>query len=115
MEEYIVYVQTNESGTVVDVNSSAFVSADWGTKIDSGVGNKYHHAQNHYFTGGLYTNDGISRYKMEDGTPVERTEEEIQADRDSMPPPSGGDDERIAALEKEVSALQESIRKGLAM
>lgn len=116
MDEYIVYVQTDESERIVSVNSSAFVSADWGTEIDRGTGDKYHHAQNHYFNGGLYTADGISRYKMEDGKPVKRTEEEIQSDRDSLPPISGGDDdERISALESEVSALQESIRKGLAM
>ena len=80
-ERYIVYVQTNEYGHITDVNSSAFVSPEWGTQIDGGTGDKFHHAQRHYFNFGLYTEDGIPRYKLVDGQPVERTEEEIQADR----------------------------------
>lgn len=80
-ESYIVYVQTDENGYITDVNSTAFVSSSWGTKIDEGTGDKFHHAQRHYFDGGLYTEDGIPRYKLVDGKPKERTETEIQADR----------------------------------
>jgi hypothetical protein len=44
LEPYIVYVQTDEQGRITAVNSSAFVSTDWGTEIDSGFGDKYYHA-----------------------------------------------------------------------
>lgn len=81
MASYHVYVQTDEQGRITAVNSSSFVSTDWGTEIDYGYGDKYHHAQGNYFEGGLYTSDGIPRYKLVDGQPVERTEEEIAADR----------------------------------
>lgn len=79
-ENYIVYVQVDLSGRITAVNSSAFVSADWGVEIDSGVGDRYHHAQGNYFGSPIYTEDGIPRYKLVDGQAVERTEKEIAAD-----------------------------------
>lgn len=86
-EPYHVYVQTDEQGRIISVNSSAFVPAEWGTEIDSGFGDKHHHAQGNYFVDGLYTNDGIPRYKLVDGAAQERTEEEIEADRAAIPAP----------------------------
>lgn len=86
-EPYHVYVQTDEQGRITAINSSAFVPAEWGTEIDSGFGDKYHHAQGNYFPGGAYTEDGIPRYKLVENAAQARTEEEIQADRDAMPKP----------------------------
>lgn len=86
-EPYHVYVQTDEQGRITAVNSSAFVSVEWGTEIDSGFGDKYHHAQGNYFPAGIYTDDGIPRYKLVEGKAQERAEEEIQADRDAIPVP----------------------------
>lgn len=80
-EPYHVYVQTDERGRIAAVNSSAFISADWGTEIDSGYDDQHHHAQGNYFSQPIYTEDGIPRYKLVEGSPVERTEEEIEADR----------------------------------
>lgn len=84
---YIVYVQTDKQGRIIAVNSSAFVSGDWGTEIDRGYGDKYHHAQGNYFPQPIYTEDGIPRYKLKDGKAVERTEEEIEADRAAIAEP----------------------------
>lgn len=86
-EPYHVYVQTDDQGRITAVNSSAFVPAEWGTEIDSGFGDKYHHAQGNYFPTGIYTEDGIPRYKLVENTAQERTEEEIQTDRDAIPAP----------------------------
>lgn len=86
-EPYHVYVQTDGQSRITAVNSSAFVSPEWGAEIDSGLGDKYHHAQGNYFVDGLYTNDGIPRYKLVDGEAQERTEEEIKADRAAIPVP----------------------------
>ena len=80
-QRYTVYVQTDGAGCITAVNSSAFVGEDWGTEIDSGLGDKYHHAQGNYLDGPLYTADGIPRYKLADGKAVERTETEIEEDR----------------------------------
>ena len=86
-EPYHVYVQTDGQGRITAINSSAFVPAEWGTEIDSGFGDKYHHAQGNYFPTGIYTDDGISRYTLVKNTAQERAEEEIQADREKIPAP----------------------------
>lgn len=44
-------------------------------------------AQSHYFDGGLYTLDGICRWKYVDGAAVLRTDAEIEADRAAIPTP----------------------------
>lgn len=94
-----VYVKTDQKNNIISVNSSAFVSFDWGIKIDEGAGDKYHHAQVNYFDKPIYTEDGIPCYKLVDGQAVERTEAEIQADRDKLPPAPPSQDDRLAALE----------------
>lgn len=96
-EPYHVYVQTDGKSRILAVNSSAFVPAEWGTEIDSGFGDKCHHAQGNYFTDGLYTEDGIPRYKLVDGQAVERTEEEIAADRAAIPAPPPTVQEQLRA------------------
>ena len=97
-EKYIVYAKADESGRITALNSSAFVDSGWGVSIDEGVGDRYHHAQGNYFTGGLYTDDGIPRYKLVDGKAVERTEEEIAADRVALPAPPPTDTDILNAL-----------------
>ena len=103
---YCVYVQTDGQGRITAVNSSAFVSADWGTEIDSGYGDQYHHAQGNYFPQPIYTEDGIPRYKLVDGSPVERTEEEIAADRASLPAPAPTAQEQLRADVDFLAAMQ---------
>lgn len=85
-QRYSVFVKTDSNACIVSVNSSAFADAEWGIRIDEGTGDKYYHAQGNYFSNGIYTDDGIPRYKLVDGAPELRTEEEIQADRpDPLP------------------------------
>ena len=56
------------------------------TKIDEGNGDKYALAQSHYLAKPLY--DGaVPRYKLVDGKVVERTAEEIEADKAKLPKP----------------------------
>ena len=98
-QPYIVYAQTDDHSRITAVNSSAFVSADWGTEIDSGFGDRYHHAQGNYFPWPIYTEDGIPRYKLEDGQAVERTQEEIEADRAQIPEPPPSIEDRVSAVE----------------
>lgn len=80
VKEYIVYVKTDNNNYIVEVNSSAFISSEWGLQIDKGFGDKYHHAQNNYFSKKIYTENNIPRYKLENGKAVERTQEEIALD-----------------------------------
>lgn len=97
LEPYHVYVQTDEQERITAINSSAFVPAEWGTEIDSGFGDKYHHAQGNYFPGGIYTQDGIPRYKLADGKAQERTAEEIAADIAAIPAPPPTAQEQLRA------------------
>lgn len=103
---YHVYVQTDEAGRITAVNSSAFVPEDWGTEIDSGCGDKYHHAQGNYFPRPIYTDDGIPRYKLQDGQAVERTQEEIEADRAQIPEPPPTAQEQLRADVDFLAAMQ---------
>lgn len=81
MRPYIVYVKVDESNRVTSINSSAFLADVTGwTEIDSGYGDKYHHAQGNYFDKPLYDDRGICRYKLSDGEVLERTQEEMDAD-----------------------------------
>ena len=109
-DPYRVYVQADEKGRITAVNSSAFVSSDWGTEIDQGYGDKYHHAQGNYFPAPLYTDDGIPRYKLEEGKAVERTEEEMEADRAALPEPEPTENEklrrRVAELENQILTMR---------
>lgn len=78
--EYIVYVKTKENGYIVAVNSSAFLNdlTDW-IKIDEGYGDRYYHAQGNYFDQPIMDENGVYRYKLVAGAPVECTAEEIAA------------------------------------
>ena len=80
-EKILVYAKTDAFNRIISVNSSEFVSPDWGEPIDEGYGDPYLHAQGNYFPKPIYTQDGLPRYKLENGVPVERTQEELDADR----------------------------------
>ena len=109
MEPYIVYVKTDDENRITAINSSAFISDPSGwVEIDRGFGDKYHHAQGNYFAKPNRDMRGICRYKLADGKPVERTQEEMDADWEARPKPdpkpSAAD--RIAALEEELAAAK---------
>lgn len=84
MDMYRVYAKVDESGSIVDTNSSAFLADTTGwVQIDEGAGDRYHHAQINYFPKPKYDERGIPRYAyVPDGSPKwrERTQEEMDAD-----------------------------------
>lgn len=94
-----VYVKTDEADRIIAINSSAFLQdTDGWVKIDEGYGDRYHHAQGNYFDKPIMDERGIYRYKLVDGKPVERTQEEMDADY--VPPtPQPSADERMAEIE----------------
>lgn len=78
-----VYVLTDEQNRIARCEGGYTTPADltgW-VQVDEGTGDRYNLCQSHYFDGGLYTMDGIPRYKLEKGEAIERTEEEIEQDR----------------------------------
>lgn len=110
MRPYIVYVKVDEFNRITAINSSAFLADVTGwTEIDSGYGDKYHHAQGNYFDKPLYDERGIYRYKLVDGKPVERTQEEMDADY-VLPEVKPTDAERILQLESEKKLLTAQVQ-----
>lgn len=109
MQPYIVYVKTDDQNRITVINSSEFIPdpSEW-IEIDSGFGDKYHHAQGNYFDQPIRDMRGICRYKLEDGKPVERTQEEMDADWEARPKPDPkpSDADRIAALEEQLAAAK---------
>lgn len=84
---YIVYVKHNDSGYITAVNSSAFLPDTTGwVAIDSGYGDKFHHAQGNYFPEPIVTMSGAYRYKLVDGEAVECTAEEIAQQEEANKP-----------------------------
>lgn len=101
MNPYIVYAKTDSGGHITAVNSSAFLpdTAGW-TEIDSGYGDRYHHAQGNFFPQPLITEGGAYRYKLIDGMVTECSESEIleqeEAQKRNTPPTL---QDRVDALE----------------
>lgn len=109
--EYIVYVKTNSDGYITTVNSSAFLPDTTGwVQIDNGYGDKYHHAQGHYFTQPIITDSGAYRYKLVDGVPVECTSEEIAAQEEALKPvPTPSLENRVEVLETDAAETREAL------
>ena len=108
---YIVYVKINPDGYIVDVSSSAFLTDNTGwTKLDAGAGDRYHHAQGHYFPAPVITDGGAYRYKLVDGSAVECTADEIgEQEKHRMAASGPTRDERISELEAQNEMLVQCI------
>lgn len=107
-ENYIVYIKTDAENNITGINSSAFLSTtlDW-IEVDSGTGDKYHHAQGNYLEKGLVDEYGRYNYRYVDGQVVEIPETEKPPIPHADPVPSMM--ERLEALE---SAMLEVILDG---
>ena len=80
-QRYKVLIRVDDAGRVVAINSSGFLqNADGWVEIDSGWGDKYHHAQGNYLPSTLADRRGLYLYKLVEGRIVPRTAEEIEAD-----------------------------------
>lgn len=106
-----VYVLCDSESRVLRLEGEYSLPADltgW-TKIDEGNGDKYALAQSHYLSKPLY--DGaVPRYKLVDGVLVERTAEEIEADKAKLPKPvipktNAELESENAKLKQQISAL----------
>ena len=76
-----VFIKIDSKNRITAVNSEIFISdfSGW-TEIDVGEGDRYCHAQGNYLPKPLITTDGYYRYKFENGTVIERSEDEINSD-----------------------------------
>lgn len=96
-----VYIKVDEHGRILRCEGGYTMSniedvGEW-VLIDEGTGDRYNLCQSHYFDGGLYTMDGICRWKYEDGECVLRTDAEIDADRSAKPLPEPSEQEQLRA------------------
>lgn len=100
-ELYKVFARADEEGRVIEINSSAFIDGEsdggW-VEIDSGYGDRYHHAQGNYLPLPLMDERGVYRYKLVDGKVAERTQEEMDADYVPPMPTVSETDEALAEL-----------------
>lgn len=106
-----VYVLCDSESRILRLEGEYSLPADltgW-TKIDEGYGDRFSLAQSHYLEKPLY--DGaVLRYKLVDGKVVERTAEEIEADKAKLPKPvipktNAELESENANLKQQISAL----------
>lgn len=106
-QPYHVFILTDGQQRVIDINSDVFLEETEGwLPIDSGFGDRYRHAQGNYLPGPLTDADGICRYREAEGSILQRSAAEMEADREAaaahMPIP---DSQRIASLEQQIDML----------
>ena len=106
-----VYIKVDEQGRITRCEGEYTLPAnlDGWTLIEEGAPcDRLNLAQSHYFPGGLYAMDGIPRYRWDGTQAVERTEEELDADRAARPAPPPTTDERITILEEQLVQADET-------
>ena len=102
---YTVYVKTDEKNRITDINSSAFISdiSGW-VEIDSGDGDRYHHAQGNYLPKPITDENGVYRFKFENGAICERSADEMAADL-PVPEPTPPTNAELAAAIAELAEV----------
>ena len=111
-----VYIQTDDQGRVLRCEGGYTMSnindvSKW-TFVDEGTGDRYNLCQSHYLDGGLYTMQGIPRYKYESGACVLRSEAEIAADRDALPKPQPSQLDRVEAQATYTAMMTDTMMEG---
>ena len=113
IEKSKVYVLPDAEGRVIRIDGGYTLInikdiENW-VLIDEGYGDRYNLCQGNYLDKSLYDDRGICRYKLVDGKPVERTQEEMDADY--VPPEvKPTDTERILKLESEKKLLTAQVQ-----
>ena len=95
-----VYIQTDSDGRILRCEGEYTLPAnlDGWTLIEEGPPcDRLNLAQSHYFPGGLYTMDGIPRYRWDGTQAALRTEKELDADRASAPEAGPSQLDRVEA------------------
>ena len=101
-----VYIKVDDQGRILRCEGEYTLPADldgW-TLIEEGPPcDRLNLAQSHYFDGGLYTMDGIPRYRWDGEKTALRSEDELEAGREALPKPSPSTtvEARLTALEAE--------------
>ena len=85
-----VYIKIDSENRITAVNSEIFISDILGwVEIDNGDGDKFAHAQGNYLPKPITDENGVYRYKFENGVVCERSADEMAEDLpipEPMPP-----------------------------
>lgn len=109
-----VYILLDEKERIVRIEGEYSLPSDltgW-VQIDEGYGDRFSLAQSHYLDGGLYTMQGIPRYKYEGGVCVLRSEAELAADRDVLPKPQPSQLDRVEAQATYTAMMTDTMMEG---
>lgn len=109
-----VYILLDEKERIVRVEGEYSLPSDltgW-VQIDEGYGDRFSLAQSHYLDGGLYTHDGLLRWKYEDGACVLRSEAELAADRDALPKPKPSQLDRVEEQATYTAMMTDTMMEG---
>lgn len=105
---YKVFVLTDDSDRIIDINSDAFLTEfDGWIQIDEGSEFRHHHAQRNYLPKPKQDERGVYRYSLVDHKVVERTQEDMDADYvESVPLDLAAE---VAVLKQENAYLKEAM------
>ena len=109
-----VYILLDEKERIVRIEGEYSLPSDltgW-VQIDEGYGDRFSLAQSHYLDGGLYTHDGLLRWKYEGGACVLRSEAELAADRDALPKPQPSQLDRVEAQATYTAMMTDTMMEG---
>lgn len=109
-----VYILPNSQNCITHIEGEYTLPNDltgW-ILIDEGYGDKYNLAQNHYLEGGLYTMEGVYRYKYKNGACVLRSEDEIAADIKSLPQSTPSQLDKIEAQVTYTAMMTDTLMEG---
>lgn len=111
-----VYVKTDTQNRIIAVDGGYTISnctpiEEW-TLIDEGEGDRYNLCQSNYLPLSVRDDRGLYQYKLVGKTPVERTEEEMDADwHEPVPVPDPVKELKAenAKLKSQIEMLEECI------
>lgn len=111
-----VYVKLDNQNRVIQCEGGYTIDnikniGEW-TLIDEGEGDRFNLCQSNYFDGGLYTDDGIPRWKYVGGECVLRNDDELSVDRASMPAPAPTQLDRIEAQVTYTAMMTDTMMEG---
>ena len=95
-----VYIKSDDEGRIVRCEGQYTIPADltgWILIEEGAPCDRLNLAQSHYFDGGLYTMDGIPRYRWDGSKAILRADEELKMDRAAIPEPPPSQLDRVDA------------------
>ena len=100
-----VYIKIDSENRVTAVKSEIFISDTSGwVEIDNGDGDRFVHAQGNYLPKPITDENGVYRFKFENGAICERSEGEMAADL-PVPELSITTEQRLSATENAVEEI----------